>query len=210
MIPEFQIDYEAAQNAYEDNSDFHWNLKVGTTIVSRTIARPVVLDYGAGGGHVSLFSNLRREQTTFAYDPNLTSDFTDIPPRGNPTFWVKEIPNDQEFDLAICHFSLHHTPETPLKTIGTIAQLNPSFVVIADYDFTGSSLEDFMSQFVAQQEQIELFKLFNGNWEECFEFHSRYGLPTYKDALFQNGFSYVGVQPGEGFASNKFALIGHK
>src|SRR5438270_708043 len=97
------------------NFDFqtNWRNAIKTAIQSRIpTEQPLrMLDYGAGM-YTNLFL-LRPNQEIIAYDPFITDSKYDSLIRLSRT---PETPTGN-FDIVICHFSLHHLTEDPAYVI---------------------------------------------------------------------------------------------
>jgi SAM-dependent methyltransferase len=180
------------------------------------IPKPRVLDYGTGAA-LYFFLNylsLQQDQETVAYDPCLPENtYKDhrnmITGVTSGIWWTKDLPVNKRFDLAVCHFSLHHLDKSPEEALRELRNYSP-IIAVVDYDFTKITLDQFKREFVSMLEQKELQVLFGGDWEKCFTFHSRYGLSAYKSALKKNGFRVVARESGKNIARHKLLLIGKK
>lgn len=187
------------------NSEFQLRISHVLKELTQDMPKLRVLDYGAGAipTSVTLTSTIREEQETVAYDPCYEGVQTQ---KESGIRWTKKLPVKEKFDLAICHFSLHHIDKSPKKVLRELRSYS-SIIVVADYDFTKATLAEFKSVFISEPEQEELRVLFGGDWEECFAFHSYYDRFTYEKALKKNGFDTVS-ESGKGIAKHKFLLIG--
>jgi len=200
------------EHYHRTEGNFHFYLLIIDILkdLTKDVPNLRVLDYGAGAIPYTItpISVLQKDQHTVAYDPQLAEDIFKALPGINSIQWVKEPPLGQAFDLAVCHFSLHHMTKPPMEALGELKDYHLSLVTIADYDFTDSTFEEFRKVFIADQELKELRTVFGGDWEACFAYHSRFGLNAYQQALETNGFNLIRIERGKGIAKNKILLIG--
>lgn len=181
---------------------------------TRQIRKLRVLDFGAGPTPlpISTFGMLQKDQeVVVAYDPTVTTP-TDNSEKvfGAEVQWTNQAPVGEKFHLIVCHFSLHHVSGDLSSIIKGLTAYSPEIIGIADYDFTGSTLDDFGKTFISEQELKELNTLFNGDRQACFDYHRRLGVDDFKRGLQEAGFNLVASRSGNGMAQNKFYLIGKK
>lgn len=200
---------KTAENFYFQ-LDFIHNLQDQTSHIRRLR----VLDFGAGSSLVPInhFNMLQKDQeVVVAYDPLVA-----VPAHNPGGVFGAEVrqtnqpPVGEKFHLVVCNFSLHHIGEDLRSTIGGLAAYSPEVIGIADYDFTGSTREDFERTFISEQESKELETLFKGDWRACFDYHRRWGAGDFKRGLQELGFNLVVSKNGNGLAKNKFYLIGKR
>lgn len=173
-----------------------------------------VLDFGAGPipHTINTFGKLQKDQeVVVAYDPMITAPS----PNSEVTFgrevrWTNQAPTDEKFHLIVCDFSLHHLSGDLSSIIKGLMVYSPELIGIIDYDFTGTTREDFEKTFISQQEIKELNTLFKGDWQACFDYHKRLGLDDFKRGLQESSFNLIVSKNGDKIAQNKFFLIGKK
>lgn len=196
--------------AWFDSSMFHDQFRNALQKHSGCKSGLRVLDYGAGKASL-LFMRLAPDQMpVVAYDPHV--DFSD--PIFNTEYYKSTHGINSlsfaagEFDLAICHFSLHHMTTPITEALQTIRDTSGSpTIAIAEYDYTKATQEEFATSFANQQEKRELNQVFQGDIEACFNFHRRAGISDYEGALQKAGYNISHRGKGEEFAANKFFLI---
>ena len=166
-----------------------------------------ILDFGAGiKSHAGLiYGGLRPDQSPIvAYDPH-------VKPIEYPKIrWTNEMPSGN-FDLILCHFSLHHLDQTPVESVRDFDAHNPKVISIAEYDYQTATIEAFKASFGLNANELdELATQFNGDMEACFAYHRKFGKDDYRKALTENGYTVQAEAQGEESAGNKFYFVGKK
>lgn len=204
---------DRAEHFIKTAENFHFQLNFVHALQAQTshIRKLRVLDFGAGPtpAPISTFDMLQKDQEiVVAYDPAVATPLRNSEKVfGAEVQWTNQAPIG-EFHLIVCNFSLHHIGGDLGTTIQGLMAYSPEIIGIADYDYTGSTQEDFEQTFVSEGEQKELRALFGENWQSCFDYHRRLGVDDFKGALQALGFNLVTSRNGAGIAKNKFYLIG--
>lgn len=86
----------------------------------------------------------------------------------------------------------------------------PKIIAIAEYDYAGTTPEEFSQTFVSNPEKKELEDVYGGDTETCFEAHRRLGTGDVSEALREAGFAVGPVTKGEGAVRHKAFLIGKR
>jgi hypothetical protein len=193
-----------------ENFIFFSNLLARLQEHTQGIPQLRLIDYGAGTllYRSSIFAGLHHDQQpVVAYDPSVDLTTTKL---GNNIIWTNIKPTGIAFDVVVCHFSLHHISNQLEETINKFTLFDPRFIVIADYDYTDASLDDFANSFISQQELRELEEGFDGDIQVCFDFHRQFGAQSIIKALSVNNYQILCHQYGAGIAKYKFFIIAGK
>ncbi len=179
---------------YVDNYGFLFILRDTLTNTVKPLPILHTLDYGAGAlPHYSFFVALHPREKITAFDPHVK--------------WIDSEPKE-DFDLVVCHFSIHHMNRVPEEIIEYLRRYNPKFVAVAEYDYTLAPEAEFTRTFIAKQEKAELKERFNDNISACYEFHSKYSQRDYQAAMQNQGLDIIAEGSGFGVAIHKFFIIG--
>jgi len=199
------------KQAYRDNGSYQTELRQTLIQAVKPFETLRTLDYGAGvSPDISLFHGLHPSEEVICFDPEVDLDAGHLHPIVRDIIlksWVTKPPEGQ-FDLVVCHFSIHHMGRNPKDVVDSLRNFNPKLVTIAEYDYTKATREEFERTFIADAEKGELDNLFGGDMAACFDFHSKFRETDFSQALTSQGFRVAHRGVGQGYAAYKLFLVG--
>lgn len=174
---------------------YHLFSKTLPTLVAEAGQYPTLVDFGSGDGRLAdaIASHLESRARVIAYEPFQSPD----PDLSGAVTFTHELPVPEagkETAIVLCAFSLHHTKDPGRAIRDDIGQLRPRELVVAEFDFSGATPEDFQSHFAYQGRtflpnqagQAEIAQL--GGLEAAYNFHRRFGRADFERFLTQAGY----------------------
>ncbi|MFH1565541.1 MAG: methyltransferase domain-containing protein [bacterium] len=176
-----------------------------------------VIDYGAGNGRLTnILSTLTDcseelqnvKMEVIGYEPDAEMVRKSIERSKKNDFscarHTSEKP-DEEADVVLCHFSLHHMEDGMEKILEEEIRkkINPEYIIIGEFDYKGNNItiQEFKKLFLSTEsgkEELGRYKEYGSEQglQKCYEEHMKIGLQDCVNVLEKIGYKVEGVAIG--------------